>query len=178
MAHAGKRVILVDADLRNPALTRDLSFGATAGLLEVLAGKIDWQQAVYSDEQTGLAFLPAVIQSRLAHTDEILASEAFKRLLDKLRQAYDYVVVDLPPLAPVVDVRTTIGIVDSFVYVIAWGETPMNVVTRQLASAPELYDRLLGVVLNKANFKVFERYEYYYGTYYGKKYGTRYGYTD
>ena len=178
MAHAGKRVILVDGDLRNPTLTRGLELSATAGLLEVLAGKIDWQQAVYTDDQTGLAFLPAVIESRLAHTNEILASEAFKLLLDRLRQAYDYVVVDLSPLAPVVDVRATIGLIDSYIYVVEWGKTQMNVVQHQLAAAPELYDRLLGVVLNKANLKVFERYEYHYGSYYHKTYYGRYGNAD
>jgi succinoglycan biosynthesis transport protein ExoP len=119
-----------------------------------------------------------VIESRLAHTNEILASEAFKLLLDRLRQAYDYVVVDLSPLAPVVDVRATIGLIDSYIYVVEWGKTQMNVVQHQLAAAPELYDRLLGVVLNKANLKVFERYEYHYGSYYHKTYYGRYGNAD
>ena len=52
----------------------------------------------------------------------------------------------------------------------------MNVVQHQLAAAPELHDRLLGVVLNKANVRVLERYEYYYGRYYHNKYYARYGY--
>jgi len=178
MAHAGKRVMLIDGDLRNPMLTRNLGLGAAAGLLEVLAGKVDWQQAVYIDNQTGLAFMPAVIESRLAHTNEILASDVFRRLLDTLRQTHDYIVVDLPPVAPVVDVRATTNVIDCYVYVIEWGRTQMNVVQHQLASTPELYDRLVGVVLNKANLKVFERHEYYYGTYYGKSYSARYGYSD
>jgi succinoglycan biosynthesis transport protein ExoP len=177
-AHAGKRVILVDADLRNPTLTRSLGSGAEVGLLQVLAGKVGLDAAVYTDEGTGLAMLPAVIESRLAHTNEILASEAFKKLIDQLRQAYDYIIVDLPPLAPVVDVRATTGIIDSYVYVIEWGRTRMNIVQHQLAGAPELYERLLGVVLNKANVRVLERYEYYYGRYYYKRYYARYGYAD
>jgi polysaccharide biosynthesis transport protein len=177
-AHAGKRVILVDADLRNPTLTRSLGSGASVGLLEILAGKVDLDAAVYTDDVTGLAMLPAVIESRLAHTNEILASEAFRKLLDRLRQSYDYVILDLPPLAPVVDVRAITGIIDSFVYVIEWGRTRINIVQHQLAGAPELYERMLGVVLNKANVRVLERYEYYYGRYYYKRYYARYGYAE
>jgi succinoglycan biosynthesis transport protein ExoP len=176
MAHAGKRVILVDGDLRNLTLSRNLGRGAKTGLLEVLAGKLDLQDVVYTDNRTGLAFLPAVIDSSLAHTDEILASKMFKGLLDGLRQVYDYVIVDLPPLAPVSDARATTGIIDSYIYVIEWGQTRINLVQHQLAAAPELYDRLLGVVISKANYKVLTRYEQYYGRSYHKNYNVRYGY--
>ena len=176
MAHAGKRVILIDGDLRNLTLSRGLARGATTGLLEVLAGQIDLQHVVYTDSRSGLTFLPAVIDSRLAHTDEILASKMFKRLLDGLRQDYDYIIVDLPPLAPVSDARATAGIINSYIYVIEWGRTKINVVQHQLAAAPELYDRLLGVVLSKANLKILTRYEQYYGRNYYKNYDARYGY--
>ena len=178
IAHAGKRVVLVDADLRNPTLTRNLAGDATVGLLEVLGGKSELRQAIHTDDLTGLAFLPAVIESRLAHSNEILASEAFKRLIDGLRQTYDYVIVDLPPLAPVVDVRATMNVIDSYVYVVEWGKTRMNVVQHQLAAAPEVFDRLLGVVLNKANMSVLNRHQYNYGKYsYNKDYH-QYGYTS
>jgi polysaccharide biosynthesis transport protein len=175
IAHAGKRVVLVDGDLRNPALTHNLAPGAKAGLLEVLAGKIDLDEALYVDEQTKLAFLPIIKEGRLAHTDEILASDPFKRLIDTLQKSYDYVVVDLPPLAPVVDARASINVIDAYLYVVEWGRTRIRAVQHQLASAPELYDRLLGIVLNKANVRILGRYEYYYGTYY-KKYYARPGY--
>jgi polysaccharide biosynthesis transport protein len=175
IAHAGKRVVLVDGDLRNPTLTQSLAPGAKAGLLEVLAGKVDLDQALYTDEQTKLAFLPIFREGRLAHTNEILASDAFKKLIDTLQKQYDYVVVDLPPLAPVVDARATTSVIDAYLYVIEWGRTRMAHVQHQLAGAPEIFDRLLGVVLNKANVSVLGRYEYYYGNYY-KKYYSRYGY--
>ena len=176
MAHAGKRVILVDGDLRNLTLSRGLGRGAKTGLLEVLAGQVDLQHVVYTDSRSGLTFLPAVIDSRLAHTDEILSSKMFRRLLDGLRQDYDYIIVDLPPLAPVSDARATAGIIDSYIYVIEWGRTKINVVQHQLAAAPELCDRLLGVVLSKANINILTRYEHYYGRNYYKNYDARYGY--
>ena len=177
IAHGGRKVILIDADLRNPTLSYKLAPKADIGLLEVLGGKAEFREAIYIDNQSGLAFLPAVIESRLAHSSEIVASEVFRQLIDGLRKSYDYIIVDLPPLAPVVDARATTHIVDSYVFVIEWGRTRTNMVQRQLASAPEIFERLLGVVLNKANIKVLDRYEDYYGGYYYKRdYYARYGY--
>jgi succinoglycan biosynthesis transport protein ExoP len=178
IADAGKKVILIDGDLRNPTLTRSLAADAKAGLIEVLGAKVSLRDVIYVDNQTNLSFLPVVIGSRVAHTNEILASAAFRQLIDDLRKTYDYIVIDFPPIAPVVDVRAVTQIVDSFIYVIEWGRTRMNLVQHQLASSPELQERLLGVVLNKANVRVLQRYEAYYGRNYYKKYYGRYGYTS
>ena len=178
IAHAGRKAILIDGDLRNPTLSHRLVSKPDVGLLEVISGKIDLREAIYTDNLSGLAFLPAVIESRLAHSSEILASEVFRQFIDGLRKSYDYIIIDLPPLAPVVDARATSNVVDSYVFVVEWGRTRTNMVQRQLGSAPEIFDRLLGVVLNKANVKILDRYEEYYGRYYYKKnYYARYGYT-
>jgi succinoglycan biosynthesis transport protein ExoP len=173
IAHAGKRAILIDGDLRNPALTRSLAGGSRAGLIEVLTAKCKLANAIYTDEATGLAFLPVVKKSRLMHSNEILASEAFSQLIGQLRKSYDYVIIDLPPLAPIVDVRATVNVIDSYLYVIQWGKTRMQVVRHQLESTPEVYDRLFGVVLNKANLRVLNRYQYYSP----KEHYGQYGYT-
>jgi succinoglycan biosynthesis transport protein ExoP len=119
-----------------------------------------------------------VLKSRVAHTSEILASEATKKLFERLREAYDYVVVDLSPLAPVVDVRATSNLVDSYIFVIEWGRTKIDVVKHTLGAARGVYDNLLGVVLNKADINVLSRYESYRGNYYQNRYYARYGYTD
>ena len=163
MAHAGKRVIVLDGDLRNPSLTRALAPNSKAGLLEVLSGQMKLDDAVYVDEDTGLRFLPAVLNSSVAYTNEILGSDSFKDFVDGLRNDYDYIIIDFSPIAPVVDVRATCQVVDCFVYVIEWGRTQVNLVQHQLSGFPELYERLLGVVLNKADIRVLERYEAYYG---------------
>jgi polysaccharide biosynthesis transport protein len=171
IAHSGSRVILVDADLRNPSLSRNLSPGASAGLVDVAAGRTALDDAIWTDPTTGLTFLPAGPEStKLLHPNETLASVAIKSLIAKLRGAFDYVIVDFPPLAPVVDTRTTARFVDSYVYVIEWGRTKIDVVEHSLFNAVEVYDRLLGVVLNKADMSVLQRYERYRTTYYYRKY--------
>jgi succinoglycan biosynthesis transport protein ExoP len=170
IAHTGKRIILLDGDLRNPSLTRGLTPKAKVGLLEVLNGELTLEEALYIDEETGLRFLPTVVTSHLDHTNEVLASDTFKAFADGLRKDHDYVIIDLSPVAPVVDVRATTHIVDSYIYVIEWGQTQVKLVQHQLSSFPELYDRLLGVVLNKADVRVLARYETYYGSYHYKNY--------
>jgi len=159
MADSGKRVILVDADLRNPTLARSLTPKPTVGLMELLTGRIDLHQATSREGTTGLTLLPLVLDEQLVHSDEILSSPAFRTLVDQLRQRYDYVIMDLPPIAPVVDVRAAVPIIDSLVFVVEWGHPKIKAVQRHLMAEPELHDRLLGVVLNKADLKVLERFE-------------------
>jgi succinoglycan biosynthesis transport protein ExoP len=100
-----------------------------------------------------------------------------KRLFARLRELHDYVIIDLPPTVPLVDVRSTGHFVDSYVYVIEWGKTKIDVVTRGLKSARSVYDKLLGVVLSKADFNLLGRYEGYYGREYGRYY-VEYGFKD
>jgi len=121
------------------------------------------------DSATNMAFLPAIIKSPLVQTTEILVSDATKRLFDRLRLSYDYVVVDLSPLGPVADVRATTNLVDSYVFVIEWGRTNTSAVQRALRSAPDVNDNLLGVVLNKTDLKLLKRYDAHLSEYYSNE---------
>jgi succinoglycan biosynthesis transport protein ExoP len=177
IAHSGSKTILVDSDLRNPSLSRHLAPGAEIGLVDVLAGRGTLEAALWTDASSGLHFLPAGSTTKLMHTNEILGSEGVKKFFARLRETYDYVIVDFAPLAPVVDTRTTTNFIDSYVYVIEWGRTKIDVVQHSLFAAREVYDRLLGVVMNKADMAVLGRYERYRSNYYYRKYYSRYGYT-
>ncbi|SPP97735.1 polysaccharide biosynthesis tyrosine autokinase [Bradyrhizobium vignae] len=178
MAHGGARVILVDADLRNPSLSRALVPDAKIGLVDVVAQKVRLEDALVVDSETKLSILPAGTTSKLLHTNEILASKAMHALVTELRSKFDYVVLDMPPMAPVVDVRVTSSFVDSYVFVVEWGRTKIDVVSHNLRGSPEIQDKLLGVVLNKADTKALARYESYHGRYYYQKYYARYGYVE
>ncbi|MCA1512325.1 polysaccharide biosynthesis tyrosine autokinase [Bradyrhizobium yuanmingense] len=178
IAHSGSKVILIDSDLRNPSLSRALVPTGAVGLVDVIAQKARLIDAITVDPQTGLAVLPAGGTSKLLHTNEILASKAMHALVTLLRSQYDYVVLDMPPMAPVVDVRVTSLFVDSYIFVVEWGKTGIDVVKHNLMSAPEIHDKLLGVVLNKADTKALSRYESYHGRYYYQKYYARYGYVE
>jgi capsular exopolysaccharide synthesis family protein len=168
IAQAGKKVILIDADVRNPSLSRAAGAEDGNGLLEILEGKVEFDDAVRTDATTGLAFLPAVIHSPLAPSREILASESFRMLIARLRERFDDIIVDLPPLGPVAEVRATASLVDSYVYVIEWGRTSLSAARQQMIGAPEIRDRLLGAVLNKVDMKTFRRYEHHVVGYYAQ----------
>lgn len=178
MSQVGARTILVDCDLRNPSLSRTLAPRTKIGLIDVIAEKAELEEAILHEPLTNLAFLPGVVKHRLVHSTEILTSVPLKNLFEKLRAKYDYVVVDLPPLAPVVDVRAATHLVDSFVFVIEWGRTKIDVVEHALEQAHGVYDNLLGVVLNKVDMDSFGRYANNREDFYYNKHYARYGYTE
>ena len=177
-AQTGAKTLLVDCDLRNPSLSRLLAPHAAAGLLEVVRGESTLENAIWVDQATNLAFLPvAVPNRRLTHSSEVLASEQTCKYFDSLRQSYDYIFMDFSPLMPIVDVRGSTKLVNSYIYVIEWGQTRIDFVESALRSAKGVYDHLLGVVLNKVNFPSLGRYDgrgayYHHGSYH------RYGYTE
>jgi succinoglycan biosynthesis transport protein ExoP len=178
IANSGAKTLLVDCDLRNPSMTRSMAPKAETGIIEAISGQATLEDLLWREPETGLFVLPAALKARIANTSDILASRATKKLFEQLREKFDYVIVDLPPLAPIIDVRTTGNLVDSYVFVVEWGATKIDVVERALKEMPEVYDNLLGVVLNKADLSVLSRYENYRGSYYNNRYYARYGYGD
>ncbi|HUI22622.1 MAG TPA: polysaccharide biosynthesis tyrosine autokinase [Methylocella sp.] len=177
IAHAGSRAILVDADLRNPTLSRLLAYDGP-GLIDVLAGWKSIDDVLLHDPRSGLRFLPAGPKSNMPHTNELLASDAMKRLIAVLQETYDYLIVDLPPLIPVVDARASTNFIDAYLCAVEWGSTKVDLVRHGLANAPEIYEHLLGVILNKVDMSAIGRYERYRNNYYYEKYRSRYGNLD
>jgi polysaccharide biosynthesis transport protein len=178
-AQAGRQVILVDLDLRNPSLTRMLAPSAKIGIIEVLSGQCSIDEALWIDPATKMALLPAVINALpLIDTSEILASASTRKLFDQLRQNYEFIAVDLPPIFPCVDVRATTHLVDFYFLVVEWGRTKINVVQHALNSASGVHDNLAGVVLNKTKMEYIARYDTSEGAYYCGKDYARYGYME
>ena len=112
-ASAGAKAVLVDCDLRNPQLSRKLAPNAEFGLLDVVGGEKPIEEVIISDAVTGLAFLPNSFSSKTqrrierAYSNELLSCEGLRKVFDQLREKYEYIVVDLSPIAPIVDVRST-----------------------------------------------------------------------
>lgn len=178
IAQVGARIILVDCDLRNPAVSRALTPDAIEGITTVLSGKCSIQEAIWRAPRTNFAFLPGPLGQRLANTNQILAGDQMKRLFDRLRNSYDYVIVDLSPLTPVVDVRATTHLIDSYIFVVEWGHTKIDVVEHAFKEAHMICDKVLGVVFNKIDVNIFSRYEGHRAEYYRNKHFAAYGYVD
>lgn len=171
LSYLGARTLLVDGDLRSPGLTHAIGRHAEAGLLEALRGEAGIADLLLDEPASGLKFLPAVVKNRMTHSAEIMSSAAARQLLTSAGADFDYVIVDLPPLGPVVDVRASAALFDAFLFVVEWGGTPRAVVQNLLVGEAALYEKCAGIIYNKVNMKRVRLYEsdaskdYYYGRY-------------
>ncbi|KAB0678862.1 polysaccharide biosynthesis tyrosine autokinase [Aureimonas leprariae] len=167
----GSKTILIDGDIRNPGLTRSLAPHGEIGIVEGVLNEKPLSEIVMMDAQTKLAFVPAVVQHRVPHTAELLASHGMSSILAEATSSFDYVLIDLPPLAPVVDVRAIAPRIDAFVLVVEWGHTARRMVRSALAANPMVADKCIGVILNKVDsekmklYREFGSSEYYFSRY-------------
>ena len=178
IGHSGRKVIIVDCDLRNPSLSASLAPNAVTGVIEIINGNRTIEETIWQDPRTNLVLLPVVKRRPLFHTSEIIAAEEMRRLFDRLRATYDYIIVDLPPLAPLVDVRVTSPLIDCFILVVEWGRSKIDVVEHALHTAPNIYESMIGVVLNKTDIKAMMRYDPYRSDYYSDTHYAHYGLSD
>ncbi len=171
LAGQGARVLLLDADIRNPGATRAMARHASEGLLEVLLEGRNLQDVLLRDEKTRLAFLPTVVKQRVPHSSELLTSAQMHKLLAEASNAFDYIIVDLPPLGPVVDARAMAGRIDGFIFVTEWGKTARRAVRNTVENEVHIRKKCLGVILNKVDtekLKLYRAYgssEYYHSRY-------------
>lgn len=171
LAGQGARVLLLDADIRNPGATRAMARHASDGLLEVLLEGRSVQDVLLRDEKTRLAFLPTVVKQRVPHSSELLTSPQMHKLLAEASNAFDYIIVDLPPLGPVVDARAMAGRIDGFIFVTEWGKTARRAVRNTVENEVHVRKKCLGVILNKVDtekLKLYRAYgssEYYHSRY-------------
>jgi len=121
VAKSGARTLLIDADLRNPSMTRALGYSNAPGLVNMVADKSDFNDLVITDSKFKFDFLPSS-RMKPANSSDILNSPTMKDMLRAAKSKYDYVLVDLPPILPVVDVKAVAHLFDAFVLVVEWGQ--------------------------------------------------------
>ena len=161
VARSGARALLIDADMRNPAMTRSLGYVNAPGLINMVADKSDFDDLVITDSKYKFDFLPSSTRIKPSNSSDILNTPAMKEMLRAARNEYDYVLVDLPPILPVVDVKAAAHLFDAFVLVVEWGSTSTDEILKAVNASPILSERLLGAVLNKADEVVMRRFEGY-----------------
>jgi capsular exopolysaccharide synthesis family protein len=166
IAASGSKTLLIDGDSRHRGLTRRLAPGAKAGLTHAVAGQAAVEDLMWRDPNINLEFLPMIRPPPASHSVGTVSSAAMQKLLDSVQDRYDCVIVDLPPLTPVADVKAVSHLIDYFILVIEWGRTSHEAVTDALKTAPHVFEKLLGAVLNKADPTVLKKLESYKGRYY------------
>jgi capsular exopolysaccharide synthesis family protein len=158
LAETSASVVLVDADLRRPTVARTLQIEGAAGLTTILLGHAGVADVVQDWGASGLQVLTSgVIPPNPA---ELLGSPAMARLMLELRAAYDYVVVDTPPLLPVADAAVLSRLVDGAVLVVDATATHRDQVAESLRNMAQVNGRVLGIVLNRIRRDDDEAYSY------------------
>ena len=97
---------------------------------------------------------------------------------DRLRESFDFVIVDLPPLVPIVDARAAVQLVDCVILVIEWGRTGIDVVQHALDTAPALHQAIMGAALNKTNMDRLRKHDVQHKSMYKDKYYAKYAYLE
>jgi exopolysaccharide transport family protein len=178
IGQSGQSVVLVDCDLKNPSLSKALAPNATIGIIDVLSGMQPIERTLWTDAETNLVFIPMVTDRTVLHSSEVLSADPMHLLVEKLCATYNYVIIDLPPLAPIVDARASSAVVDCFIHVVEWGQTKIDVVKHALHTAPNVYDKVIGTVLNKTDIKEMASYNGSRSDYYSESHYTHYGVSD
>ncbi len=162
MADAGSRVLLLDADLRNPSVARTLGIEGSVGLTTILLGRAGPADVVQQWGSTSLYVLPA--GQRPPNPSELLGSEPMEQLFQKLSHDYDFILVDSPPVVPVIDAVLINRLTHGLILVVADDRTRK----RDLASAIKSLDTvdvpISGFALNMVGRNKSASYRYgYYG---------------
>ena len=161
-AQAGKKTLLIDADLRKPSLHRHLGFEPPVGFLDYLQNpdQTEMSNTFYArDPATDLALIMGAGRSEFA-TDQLLSTSAFEDLIRQARDVYEMIVIDSPPVLPVVDARYLAQHADAVVLAVKWATTSQNdlrAAVQPLRSAMNVNARLYPV-LNKCDIRAQNRY--------------------
>jgi capsular exopolysaccharide synthesis family protein len=161
LAAVGMRTILVEGDLRNPEMTRSLCPRASVGTVEVATGQARFDEALLVDQPTGLAVLPSPQGEHAVENSEFVFSSAMANLIEQLRKHFDYVIIDSPPIVPLVDARALAQIADRIILTVRWDSTPQDVVAQAIEALAIDYDRVLGTVLTRVDMERLRLYDYY-----------------
>lgn len=146
LAQVGKRVLIIDADMRRPSIHEFFNLGNSAGLADYLVSREHWRKFVQPTRERGLDCL--VSGPEPANPSEILLPDRMQALLCEAMMDYSFVLVDTPPLLNATDGRVLATIVEGTVLVVKGGSTPREVVQRTLASLSDAGASLMGAVLN------------------------------
>jgi succinoglycan biosynthesis transport protein ExoP len=171
LAALGIRTLLVDCDLRNPETTRSLCPRARTGLLHVALGNEPIERAILIDRSSGLSVLPAPVNAFNHATSELMFSDKIGAVFDRLRQHYELIVLDSPPLVPLVDGRALAEHADQIVLALAWDKTPRDAALDAVDLLEPVRDRILGTVLTRVDLHRLRHYDYYSSSAYIKPYG-------
>lgn len=170
LAQAGKRVLLLDTDMRKSVLqSRFRIKGRIEGLSHYLSGMANANDLLIKTDVHGLYVMFAGV--RVPNSAELLGGERFKRLIPALKDVFDYIIVDAAPIGQVIDCAVIAPELDGVAIVVDTTRNSYKLERRIRSQLEKSGGKILGVILNRVDYN--DKHGYY-----GKAYGGKYGYGD
>ena len=171
LTQMGKKVLLVEGDIRRRVFGQYFSFEQKLGLLAVLSGEKRLDEVVQHDERIGDVLIGEATKANAA---DVFSSDSFSRFVTEMRAIYDFIIIDTPPVLVVPDVRIIGQHADAIIFVVKWDSTTKTQVGEALRLFETANLRVSGLVLTQIDAAGMRKYGYgdSYGAYasYGKKY--------
>ncbi|MGX9357530.1 GumC family protein [Roseobacteraceae bacterium S113] len=165
----GKKVLIIEGDLRRRMLDQYFDTKASEkGLADLIEGDAELDQALLFDEKTNLFVLRGQKSERNAA--DLLSSARFEQFITDARDAFDYIVIDTPPVLIVPDSRIICRLCDKVIYAVRWNTASRSQVTEGLRLFSEIGQEITGVVLSQINARRAKYYGYNYYSAYGRNY--------
>jgi polysaccharide biosynthesis transport protein len=142
-AAAGQKVALVDADLRHPSTSKFFKLDQKKGLVDLLTGAAVLSETMF--RMDSFVIIPAGAKS--LNPPDILGSDRMKALINQLKENFDYVVIDTPPVGPVVDSVIVARLADKTIFIIQWASTARDIVQSCIQKV-SVQKRVGGLVMN------------------------------
>ena len=164
MAQTGAKVLIIDADMRRPSLHKTFRVKRTNGLSLILSGMIPYEEGVCSEVAKGLDFIPS--GSTPPNPSELLGSQAMDQLLKRVRDKYDYIFIDLPPLGVVSDALLVGAHAAGIVLVCRQRQTTYEELQHTIDHIRRVEQPVLGVIItdikqSERTYGWYDKYHYY-----------------
>jgi len=158
LAHMGKKVLLVEGDMRRRILKEYFDIKDRKGLMSVLSGDTLFESAVFFEPSVQIDIL--IAEKSSTNAADVFSSDKFRTFLTEVRSRYDYIIIDTPPVLAVPDARVIAQSVDAIIYSVKWDSTSQRQVREGLKAFESVNVRISGLVLAQINARSMKRYGY------------------
>ncbi len=142
-----KKVILLDLDLRRPKINRAFTVPNENGITDYISGKITLEEAIKHSDEVGIDFMVAGESTNLV--TNVLESQKMKELIDKLKERYDYVLLDTPPVIAVSDAIIISKLSEAVIFIVAQGKAKKSLVKDAIQTLKKYDVNIIGIVFNQ-----------------------------
>jgi len=164
-AALGRNVLLIECDLRRRTFRSYFDIKGDAGLISILTGEKTVDEVLHRDPETNLHVVPG--EETKANAADVFSSQRFADFVEEMRERFDFVVIDTPPVLAVPDARVIAPLVDAVLYCVRWNSTHRDLVRNGIAAFTQIKVRVTGLALTQINLRKMASYGYGgYNSYY------------